>query len=276
MYHLQKSYTLNLNGSLCPLDKVKIMGIVNVTPDSFYVQSRFGVNETLIRKVEQHLREGADMIDIGACSTRPGSKPVSEKEEMRRLMPALELIRHHFPEVLLSVDTFRPEVAKAAVRDCRVSIINDVSGGDVRMFETVAECAVPYVLTHNDVGATADNSPEGVVRSLAVRLSALRALGVADVIIDPGFGFGKTMEENYRLLHGLSDFCLLNAPLLVGVSRKSMAYKLLGISPEEAINATSALHTLALQSGTVQILRVHDVKAAVECVKIVEYYQQVL
>lgn len=283
MCQSKKVYSLNLNGRLCQLDATLVMGIVNVTPDSFYADSRVEAGDALLAKIAQHLQEGASIIDVGACSTRPGSEAVSAREEMQRLRPALELIRRHYPDLLLSVDTFRAEVARMAVEEFAVAIINDVSGGDADadMFRTVAECGVPYVLTHSAScykpasDESSDESIEDMIRSLAIKLAELRALGVADVLIDPGFGFGKSLEDNYRLLRRLADFRVLDAPILVGVSRKSMAYKLLDIKPEEALNATSVLHTLALQSG-VEILRVHDVKAAVECVKLVDYYQSVI
>lgn len=261
------------------MDGTLVMGIVNVTPDSFYADSRVEAGEALLAKVAQHVQEGASIIDVGACSTRPGSEAVSAQEEMQRLRPALELIRRHYPDLILSVDTFRAEVARMAVEEFAVAIINDVSGGDADadMFRTVADCGVPYVLTHSAscYKQASHESIEDMIRSLAVKLAELRALGVADVLIDPGFGFGKSLEDNYRLLRRLADFRVLDAPILVGVSRKSMAYKLLDIKPEDALNATTVLHTLALQSG-VEILRVHDVKAAVECIKLVEFYQSVI
>lgn len=279
MYQSKRIYSLNLNGRLCQLDATLVMGIVNVTPDSFYADSRVEAGEALLAKIAQHVQEGASIIDVGACSTRPGSEAVSAQEEMQRLRPALELIRRHYPDLILSVDTFRAEVARMAVEEFAVAIINDVSGGDADadMFRTVADCCVPYVLTHSAscYKQASHESIEGMIRDLAVKLAELRALGVADVLIDPGFGFGKSLEDNYRLLHRLADFRVLDAPILVGVSRKSMAYKLLDIKPEDALNATTVLHTLALQSG-VEILRVHDVKAAVECVKLVDFYQSVI
>ena len=279
MYHPQSEYTILLDGRLCRLDKALVMAIVNVTPDSFYAQSRVSSSSALLQQVEKHLNEGADIIDVGACSTRPGAPMPDEQEEKRRLFPALEALRKAFPQVILSVDTFRSEIARAAVLDYGVSIINDVSAGELddKMFETVADCRVPYVLTHS-AGVYAsrqektDNSPQAVLRYLAEKLQRLRALGVADVIIDPGFGFGKSLDENYELLRHLPDFEILHAPLLVGLSRKRMAYEALHITAEESLQATTVLHTLALQGGA-HILRVHDVKAAVECIGIMNCYR---
>lgn len=276
MYHPQTEYTILLNGRLCPLDKALVMAIVNVTPDSFYSQSRVQASSALLSQVEQHVAEGADIIDLGACSTRPGATMPGLEEEKQRLLPALETLREHFPQLPISVDTFRAEIARIAVQDYGVSMINDVSAGelDERMFETVAECRVPYVLTHSAAAYTSckDNSPEAVLRYLAEKLAALRALGVSDVIVDPGFGFGKSLADNYRLLRHLPDFGILNAPLLIGLSRKRMAYEPLGLTADEALNATTVLHTLALQQGA-HMLRVHDVKAAVECIKIMNCYR---
>lgn len=287
-----------MNGRLCSLDKAWVMAIVNLTPDSFYAPSRQENEQLLLQRVENCLREGADIIDLGACSTRPGAPLASQEEELRRLLPALELIRKHYPDIFLSVDTFRAKVAQKAVDDFQVAMINDVSAGELddAMFETVASLAVPYVLTHS-AGVYAQhhaqtrtheqaqvcgqayslsteiNQTESVLRYLAEKLARLRALGVADVLVDPGFGFGKSVAENYALLRRLSDFKVLDAPLLVGLSRKRMAYEPLQISADEALNATSVLHTLALQQGA-HILRVHDVKAAVECVKLMQLYNK--
>lgn len=279
MYHPQTDYTILLNGRLCPLDKALVMAIVNVTPDSFYAQSRVQASAALLQQAEKHLQEGADILDVGACSTRPGAAMPSLEEEKQRLLPALESLRKHYPQAVLSVDTFRSEIARIAVQDYGVSIINDVSAGELddKMFETVAECRVPYVLTHSAAlyGGQPDNSPEAVLRYLAEKLSRLRALGLSDVLIDPGFGFAKNLAENYRLLRHLPDFEILHAPLLVGVSRKRMAYEALDITADEALNATTVLHTLALQHGA-KILRVHDVKPAVECIKIMNCYRSKL
>ncbi len=268
--------TLNLRGHLTDFSQPQVMGILNVTPDSFYAASRVQEETAIRERVAQMLAEGADLIDVGAFSTRPGASEVLEAEEMQRLDSALTAVRRYAPEALVSVDTFRAGVARRCVRDFGVQIINDVSGGvlDDTLFETVAELQVPYVLTHSGGLAdapttTTDTFIEDLCRFFAERLQRLYELGVADVILDPGFGFGKTLEQNYQLMHRLSDIVGLfpDNPLLVGVSRKSMIYKLLDISPEEALNGTTVLHALALQAGA-RILRVHDVRAAVEAVKI--------
>jgi len=231
-----------------------IMGILNVTPDSFFAASRNSSVEEAVERARQMVSDGAAILDIGACSTRPGSDPVDEKEELRRLLPAVEAIHGALPDVLLSVDTFRPTVAAECVR-CfgPFLIINDVSGGEAAL------PGVPYVLTC----PTAD--PDSF---FAERLPELAAKGVTDVILDPGFGFGKTVEDNYHILSHLSDLHRFDLPVLVGVSRKSMIYKPLGITPNEALNGTTVLHTLALLQGAA-ILRVHDVREASECIRLV-------
>ena len=232
-----------------------IMGILNVTPDSFYAASRNTSVEGVVERARQMVAEGAAILDVGACSTRPQSTPVDETEERRRLLPALEAIHATLPDVPLSVDTFRSSVAEECVR-CfgPFLIINDVSGGEAAL------PGVPYVLTC----PTAD--PEAFFDE---QLPLLAHKGVTDVILDPGFGFGKTVEDNYRILSHLSDLHRFGLPLLVGVSRKSMIYKLLGITPDEALNGTSVLHTIALQQGA-SILRVHDVREAAQCIRLLE------
>lgn len=273
--------TLNLRGHLTDFSQPQVMGILNVTPDSFYAASRVQEETAIRERVAQMLAEGADLIDVGAFSTRPGASEVSEAEEMQRLDSALTVVRRYAPEVLVSVDTFRAGVARRCVRDFGVQIINDVCGGqlDDTLFETVAELQVPYVLTHSGGLADAPTKTTGtfvedICRFFAERLQRLYELGVADVILDPGFGFGKTLEQNYQLMHRLSDIVGLfpDNPMLVGVSRKSMIYKLLNISPEEALNGTTVLHTLALQAGA-RILRVHDVREAVEAVRIMGQFK---
>lgn len=272
--------TLNLRGHLTDFSQPQVMGILNVTPDSFYAASRTQGAEAIRARAEQILTEGGSIIDVGACSTRPGGEAVTADDEMRRLDTALTIVRKDFPEAVVSVDTFRADVARRCVRDFAVDIINDVSGGavDDRMFETVADLRVPYVLTHS--GGMADAAvPDAasseaylpaVARFFAERLQTLYEMGVADVILDPGFGFGKTLEQNYQLLHGLAQFVDLfpDNPFLVGVSRKSMIYRLLGTTPEESLNGTTVLHTIALQAGA-HLLRVHDVREAVEATRII-------
>ncbi len=268
--------TLNIAGRLLEFHEPWVMGILNVTPDSFYSASRVEDSDSILARATQILSEGGRVIDVGAFSTRPGASEVSEDEEMRRLERALSVIRDSFPDALVSVDTFRAAVARRCVRDYGVQIINDVSGGqlDDALLETVADLRVPYVLTHSgglaDAATTSSSTPvEDVCRFFAARLQQLNDLGISDVILDPGFGFGKTLQQNYQVLQRLADIVSLfpDCPMLVGVSRKSMVYRLLDISPDEALNGTTALHTIALQAGA-NILRVHDVRAAVETVRI--------
>lgn len=267
-------YSINVNGRLLTIERPLVMGIVNVTPDSFYGVSRVEAGGELLARCRRMLADGADIIDIGACSTRPGSEPVGEAEELKRLHAAFEQLNAEFPDAVFSVDTFRARVARECVKEHAVAIINDVSGfdADAAMLDTVAELNVPYVLTHSK-GAAGDTPnytdfiPE-VFKQLADKMWHLRQRGVNDVIIDPGFGFGKTLEQNYTMLDLLEEFSMLDAPLLVGVSRKSMITKALGVTPEEALNGTSVLNTIALMKGA-HILRVHDVKPAVEAAKLV-------
>lgn len=259
------SPTLNIGGRLLSLDCPQIMGILNATEESFYEASRVSSAVSVVSRAKAMIAEGASVLDVGGCSTKPGLAPVSEAEEMRRLSVALSAIRSELPDAVLSVDTFRASVARRCVEDFGVQIINDVYGGaaDELMFDTVADLQVPYVLTY-------DGAPwNEMMHSLAERIQRLRLMGVSDVVVDPGFGFGKTLDENYYLMQHLEELHLLECPLLVGVSRKSMIYKHLGCTPEEALNGTTALHTIALMKGA-HILRVHDVKAAVEAVRIVE------
>ena len=270
--------SINVNGRLLDLSSPKVMGIVNVTPDSFYTLSRVGDEAALRCRVEQMRAEGADMIDIGACSTRPGADTVAPDEEMKRLEWALKTVCSEWPEAIISVDTFRSEVAKMSVEEYGAAIVNDISAGDLdgNMFDTVARMRVPYIIMHmKGRPATMQQAPKyddvvsEVVMYLAGKVAALRERGVADIIIDPGFGFGKTLEHNYELLAHLSALHELGCPLLVGMSRKSMVYRLLEQTPEEALNGTTVVNTMALLQGA-NILRVHDVRAAVEAVRICE------
>lgn len=249
-------------------NKIQVMGILNVTPDSFYKESRQVTEEAVAARAGQILAEGGDMIDIGACSTRPGAQPVSEAEEIRRLDVALETVRRLYPDARLSVDTFREEVANRCIRKWGVAMINDISGGDEAMFRLAAMSGAGYVLTHNDPTGRS-NTPEEVAAWLAARLQRLRISGVGEVWLDPGFGFNKTLEENWTLLHGLEKITALGAPVLVGVSRKSMIYKLLDTTPDGALNGTTVANTLALTKGA-HILRVHDVREAVETIRIMD------
>ena len=257
-------YTLNIGGQLLSLERPLVMGILNATAESFYEASQMHTASAVAERTLAMLREGASIIDVGGCSTKPGLAPVSEEEEMRRLGMALAVVRKVAPEAVLSVDTFRASVAERCVKDFGVQVINDVSGGaDERMFDVVAGLQVPYVLTCGKApGAT-------LMCDLAERIDRLHLMGVNDVVVDPGFGFGKTLDDNYRLMAHLEGLHLLECPLLVGVSRKSMIYKFLGVTPDEALNGTTVLHTIALMKGA-HILRVHDVRAAVEAVAITE------
>ena len=263
-------YSINVGGELLILDAPVVMGILNATPDSFY-QHHEGADDIRIR-TRQMLSEGATILDIGACSTRPGFTPPDEKEEMRRLREALTIVRNEAPKAIVSVDTFRAQIAKMCVEEFGVQIINDISGGDMdsNMFNTVAELGVPYILTHNAVISETDDAAfmAQLLRDMGSKVEALHELGVCDVILDPGFGFGKTLDQNYTLMRNLEVLHELNLPLLVGISHKSMIYKLLGTTPDEALNGSTVLHTIALQKGA-HILRVHEVKEAIECIKIV-------
>ena len=270
--------TININGQLLDFSTPRVMGIVNVTPDSFFSGSRTEAANEIIKRCGQILREGGTMIDVGAQSTSPASRFLDAKEETERLMPALKLIRNEFPDTILSVDTFYADVAKESVEEYGVNIINDISGGqiDERMFPVVAQLNVPYILMHmRGTPQTMqqfthyDNFIQDILYYFSERKAKLNQLGVNDVIIDPGFGFSKTISQNYELMAYLKYFHIFEEPILVGISRKSMIYKLLGTTPEESLNGTSVLNAVALLSGA-DILRVHDVKEAVECVKIIE------
>ena len=274
------SATINVRGRLVSLDEPQVMGIRNVTPDSFFATSRCRSEEEIRQRVCMMRREGATMVDIGAYSSRPGAEEVSVEEELRRLLPAVVIVREEWPDAIISVDTFRAEVARQAV-EAGADIINDISGGemDKDMFRTVAELHVPYILMHmqgtpQDMQKAPhyDNLMCEVFRSLGERVEELHEMGVADVIVDPGFGFGKTMAQNYEMMARLGEFRLLGCPILVGISRKSMVYRLLDTTPEESLNGTTALNTIALMNGA-SILRVHDVREAVEAIKI---YRQCL
>lgn len=272
-------YRLNVSGRLLELSTPVVMGIVNLTPDSFHLASRVSEQEAILDLVGRHLREGAAILDLGAQSTRPGADLLDAETEWSRLSPALKLIRGNFPEAILSIDTFYASVAERAVAK-GADIINDVSGGqlDAAMFSTIGRLKVPYVLMHmQGTPKSMQRSPEyrdvtaEVIRHLAEGIDRLRQSGVPDVIVDPGFGFGKDLSHNYTLLRNLDAFRVLDAPLLVGLSRKSMVYKVLGTTAEQALNGTTVLNTLALTGGA-KILRVHDVREAVEAIRLFERY----
>lgn len=269
-------FSLNIGGRLVDYTRPAVMGIVNVTPDSFYAGSRTTDAEAVGRRVTAMLGEGVDIIDVGAYSSRPGAADVSPEEEYERLARGLEVVRRGAPEAVVSVDTFRASVARKAVSDFGPLIINDISGGalDDDMFETVAELGVPYIMMHMR-GTPADmqqhcdydSLASDILAELGERLGRLTLMGVSDIIVDPGFGFSKTLAQNYELLASLPLFALFHRPLLVGLSRKSMATRLLGIDTADALNATTVLNTLALDRGA-SILRVHDVAAARQAVDI--------
>ncbi len=269
---------INVNGRLMDLSEPQVMGILNVTPDSFYAGSRGVTERYIIDRLHQCMDEGASIVDIGAYSSRPGADNVSTEEEMNRLRMGLELVCKHRPDAIVSVDTFRADVAKMCVEEYGVALINDISAGqmDKEMFTTIARLGIPYIIMHMK-GTPQDmqNNPQydhflkEIFYYFSEKVQKLRDLGVKDIVIDPGFGFGKTLEHNYELMNHLEEFALFELPLLVGISRKSMIYKLLGSTPEEALNGTTALNTIALQKGA-NILRVHDVREAVESVKIVQ------
>lgn len=267
---------INVKGELLDLSQPKVMGILNLTPDSFYADSRKQTEKDIICRVHQILEEGGTFIDMGAYSSRPDAEDVSPEEEMRRLRQGLEIVQRECPEALVSVDTFRADVARMCVEEYGAALVNDISAGDLdaHMFPTIAQLKVPYILMHMQgnpqtmqLNPHYDNPVKEVIRYFAEKIEKLRTLGVKDLILDPGFGFGKTLKHNYEILDKLEEFQLFQLPVLVGVSRKSMIYKLLNETPEEALNGTTAVHAIALMKGA-KILRVHDVKAAVETVRI--------
>lgn len=269
---------INVNGSLLDLSQPRVMGILNVTPDSFYAGSRTQTEAEIVRRVKQIVSEGAAIIDIGAYSSRSNADNVSAREEMERLRMGLKILFEIQPDAVVSVDTFRADVARMCVEEYGVAIINDIAAGemDANMFHTVAAMNVPYIMMHMQGTPQSmqqhphyDNLLKEVFLYFARKVQQLRDLGVKDIILDPGFGFGKTMEHNYELLSHLEEFRIFELPLLVGVSRKSMIYRLLDITPQEALNGTTVLDTICLLKGA-DILRVHDVKEAVETVRIVQ------
>lgn len=270
---------LNIRGQLFDFSTPVVMGILNLTPDSFYANSRVEANKNLIQRAEEMLQAGATILDVGAFSTRPGAEEVSEKEEMQRLKAGLLLLKKELPNALLSVDTYRSNVAKMCVEEFGVDIINDVSEGGItgrtnvlleeeqQMFKTVAQLKVPYILM------SVKSDIVSMIKSFVAELNELHALGVKDVILDPGFGFGKDLKQNYEVLYHLEKLSVLDAPVLVGASRKLMIQQLLNVDAAHSLNGTMVVHTLALMKGA-SILRVHDVQEAVEAIQIVEQYKQ--
>ncbi|MDL2255973.1 dihydropteroate synthase [Parabacteroides sp. OttesenSCG-928-G06] len=268
--------TLNLKGKLVPLTTPLVMGILNVTPDSFYADSRKQTEKSIEERIRTIYEEGGDVIDLGGYSSRPDAQEVSAKEEMQRLAFALEIINRHYPEAIVSVDTFRADIARECVEKYGAAIINDISGGEIdpEMFPAVAALQVPYILMHmrgtpqtmQQFTAYKDMMEE-ILLYFSEKVNRLRLLGVNDIILDPGFGFSKTVDQNYELMAHLNEFAAFDLPLLVGISRKSMIYRFLGGEPADSLNGTSVLNTYSLLHGA-NILRVHDVKEAVEAVRI--------
>lgn len=270
--------TLNIRGTLTSLDTPLVMGILNITPDSFYADSRKQTEAAIEERVQEILSEGGRIIDIGGYSSRPDAVEVSAEEEMTRLAFALKILNRHYPDVTLSVDTFRADVARRCVEEYGVGMINDISGGelDAGMFDTVASLHVPYIMMHMrgtpqtmQQHTNYTDMMEEIMLYFANKVRQLRLLGVNDIILDPGFGFSKTVDQNYALMSRLHEFKEFSLPLLVGVSRKSMIYRYLGGTPADSLNGTTVLNTFALLNGA-DILRVHDVKAAVEAVRIIK------
>jgi dihydropteroate synthase len=268
--------TLNIGGKLLDLSTPQVMGIMNITPDSFYSESRVNQLDEAYKKAERMLSEGASILDLGGHSTRPGADAVSEEEERKRILPVVEMLRRNFPNAILSIDTFRASVARQAV-EAGAHIINDIAGGNIdpQMFETVAALNVPYILMHSrgtpqtmkDLNQYEDLVTD-ILRELQTKIYQLQQLGVKDIVADMGFGFAKNADQNYVLLNELKSFQALNVPILAGVSRKSMIWRKLNITPDQSLNGTTVLNTVALLNGA-SILRVHDVKEAVEAVKLV-------
>jgi len=280
---LKRKRSITLNGKSFNFDKPVVMGILNVTPNSFYDGGRYTKDKTILQHVEQMVEEGVNIIDVGAVSTHPGANTVSTKDEISRLLPALKAIKKRFPDVPISIDTFRSWVAVEAMDVAGECIVNDISGGnfDENMFSTVAKLGVPYILMHI-VGTpqTMQDDPhyDDIVKDISSYFSEkvrlLTRAGVKDIILDPGFGFGKSIDDNYDLMNRLDSFKVFQLPVLAGISRKSMIFKLLGITPEDSLPGTESLNTMALLGGA-DILRVHDVKEAVHAVKIFEELKKV-
>ena len=279
----KRKSSITLNGKLLDLTNPVVMGVMNVSPDSFFDGGKYTTEETILKRAEQMIDEGADIIDVGAISTRPGAASISTKEELTRLLPAVVAIRKHFPDVRLSIDTYRSWVALRVIDETGECIVNDISGGnfDENMFDTVAKLGVPYILMHmQGTPQTMQENPkyDDVIKDISKYFSdkvrKLTKAGVKDVILDPGFGFGKTLDDNYDLLNRIDSFKVFQLPLLVGVSRKSMIHKLLEIDPEGSLPGTITANTMALLGGT-DILRVHDVKEAVQSVTMFKKIKEV-
>jgi dihydropteroate synthase len=269
---------INTGGKLLDLETPRVMGIINITPDSFYKGSRYNSDTGILNAASEMLKEGADILDIGGYSSRPGAEDISKEEESSRVLKAIKLISREFPESVISVDTFRSEIAREAVVGCGAKIINDISGGeaDEKMFLTVAELNVPYIIMHmQGTPQTMQKNPvyqdivSEILKWFGERIFRLQTAGVKDILIDPGFGFGKTIDHNFELLKRLGDFSITGLPLVAGISRKGIVWKTLGISSDEALNGTTALNAVALMNGA-DILRVHDVKEAVQTILLIK------
>jgi len=274
---LARPKSINAGGKLIDLSVPKVMGILNITPDSFYKDSRVTGDMEIIETAVRMVSEGADILDIGGYSSRPNAEDVPAEEEKRRVLHAIKLIRSELPQAIISIDTYRSEIAQEAVNQCGAHIINDISGGegDKDMFRVVCELNVPYIMMHMKGNPrTMQDNPEyddvvaDILKWFSHRIVKLQASGVKDIIIDPGFGFGKTIKHNFEILKRLGDFAVAGLPVLIGVSRKSMIWKTLSVTPGEALNGTSVLHAVALLNGA-DILRVHDVREAVQAVRLI-------
>jgi dihydropteroate synthase len=275
---LRKQQYINTGGKLLDLETPKVMGILNITPDSFYSGSRYTTGDEILKAAVRMMEEGADILDIGGYSSRPGAEDISKEEESRRVLKAVKLISRELPEAIISVDTFNADIAKESILECGAHIINDISGGDAddEMFRVIEQLNVPYIMMHmQGKPLNMQNNPvyndvvTDILKWFGERIFKLVSAGVKDIIIDPGFGFGKTSGHNYELLRRLGDFSIAGYPILVGISRKSMVWKTLGVSADEALNGTTVLNTIALINGA-NILRVHDVREAVQTIKLIK------
>ncbi len=278
---MQRQKTLQLKGQVIDLSQPIVMGIVNITPDSFFKESRIQKEENFRKRIEQIIQEGAKIVDIGAYSSRPSSTPLTEEEELNRLRPMLEILKKEYPNILFSVDTFRSSIAQIVVEEYGACLINDISGGveDKNMFPTIGKLQIPYILMHLQGGIAnmhqektySPSIENSILDYFNEKISLLRDFGAKDIILDPGFGFSKSMEDNYRLLaHSKEIFNTLGLPTLTGISRKRMVWMTINKSPQEALNGTSVLHTFLLLNKATDILRVHDVKEAIECIQLTQ------
>ena len=274
----EKPRYINAGGRLLDLEIPKVMGILNITPDSFYSGSRYNTDDEILKAATRMLEDGAEILDVGGYSSRPGAKDISAAEESNRVLKVIKMINRECPEAIISVDTFRAEIAREAIVECGASIINDISGGDadINMFQVVRNLNVPYIMMHMKGDPRTmknmtvyEDIVADILKWFGERIFTLKSAGVKDIIIDPGFGFGKTIEHNFELLRRLGDFSIAGLPVLVGISRKSMIWKTLNIDAEGALNGTTAINAIALFNGA-DILRVHDVKEAVETIKLID------